>query len=284
MIVLMCKHLYMNHLLIKREGAGLFERNLLVYLIYFATSLTYPHTSFQRQRANWNVFCLFSPSVFKDIGIIDNVMKIESRSEYTRGELDRAGLKPSPFDQFALWFGQAMDAKVIEPNAMSLATAGADQRPLVRTVLLKSYDEHGFVFFTNLESRKARQIADNPNVSLLFPWLALERQVIVCGTAAKVSTAETLAYFITRPRGSQLGAWVSAQSSVITTRSLLEEKLGEIKRKFGEGKVPLPSFWGGFRVVPLEIEFWQGRASRLHDRFLYTRQSDGSWRIDRLAP
>jgi pyridoxamine 5'-phosphate oxidase len=211
-------------------------------------------------------------------------MKIEIRSEYTRGELDREHLKPSPFDQFSLWFQQATEAKVIEPNAMSLATTGADHRPLLRTVLLKSYDARGFVFFTNLESRKARQIAENANVSLLFPWLALERQVIICGVAEKVSTAETLAYFITRPRGSQLGAWVSAQSSIITTRSLLEQKWEEMKRKFGDGQVPLPSFWGGFRVVPREIEFWQGRPSRLHDRFLYTCQPDGSWNIDRLAP
>jgi pyridoxamine 5'-phosphate oxidase len=211
-------------------------------------------------------------------------MNIESRSEYTRGELDRACLKPSPFDQFALWFQQALDAKVVEPNAMSLATAGADHRPLVRTVLLKSYDLRGFVFFTNFESRKARQMADNPNVSLLFPWLALERQVIICGPVEKISTAETLAYFITRPRGSQLGAWVSAQSSVITTRSLLEQKWAEMKRKFGEGHVPLPSFWGGYRVVPLEFEFWQGRPNRLHDRFLYSLQPDASWTIARLAP
>jgi pyridoxamine 5'-phosphate oxidase len=219
-----------------------------------------------------------------DIRIIDNAMKIETRSEYTRAALDRASLKPSPFDQFALWFQEAMEAGMAEPNAMSLATAGADQRPLARTVLLKSYDERGFVFYTNFESRKARQMADNPNVSLLFPWLALERQVIICGAAEKVSTAETLAYFITRPRGSQLGAWVSAQSSVITTRSLLEQKWEEMKRKFGEGQVPLPSFWGGYRVVPREIEFWQGRPNRLHDRFLYTRQAGGSWNIARLAP
>lgn len=218
------------------------------------------------------------------IGGVDNVMKIETRSEYTRRALDRERLKPSAFDQFELWFRQAMEAGVIEPNAMSLATAGADLRPLTRTVLLKSYDQRGFVFFTNFESRKARQMAENPNVSLLFPWLALERQVIICGPAEKISTAESLAYFITRPRGSQLGAWVSAQSSVITTRSLLEQKWEEMKRKFGEGEVPLPTFWGGYRVVPREIEFWQGRPSRLHDRFLYTRRPDGSWDIARLAP
>jgi len=187
-------------------------------------------------------------------------------------------------EQFALWFQQAVNARVIEPNAMSLATAGADHRPLVRTVLLKSYDERGFVFFTNFQSRKARQMAENPNVSLLFPWLALERQVIVCGLVEKLSTAETLAYFITRPRGSQLGAWVSAQSSIISTRSLLEEKWEEMKRKFGDGEIPLPSFWGGYRVVPREIEFWQGRPNRLHDRFLYTLAPDASWNIARLAP
>ncbi|MDB6109667.1 MAG: Pyridoxamine 5-phosphate oxidase [Pedosphaera sp.] len=212
-------------------------------------------------------------------------MKIDlTRSEYTRGELRRADLKPSPFDQFAVWFEEACRGGVIEPNAMSLATAWADGRPLVRTVLMKSYDAHGFVFFTNLESRKARQIRENPNIALLFPWLALERQVIVTGKAERVSLAETLAYFLTRPRGSQLGAWVSQQSSVITTRKLLEAKLEEMERKFGEGEVPVPSWWGGFRVVPQEIEFWQGRASRLHDRFLYTRQPDDSWNIDRLAP
>jgi pyridoxamine 5'-phosphate oxidase len=211
-------------------------------------------------------------------------MKIESRSEYTRGELHEADLKPSPFDQFAVWFGQAAESGVLEHNAMSLATVGADGQPLVRTVLLKSYDERGFVFYTNLESRKARQIGENPNVSLLFPWLALERQVIIAGKAERVTTAETLAYFITRPRGSQLGAWVSAQSSVITTRKLLEMNWEEMKRKFGEGEVPLPSWWGGFRVVPREIEFWQGRPSRLHDRFLYSRQPDNSWSINRLAP
>jgi pyridoxamine 5'-phosphate oxidase len=211
-------------------------------------------------------------------------MTIETRSEYKRGALDRAELKPSPFEQFAVWFAQAIEANVVEPNAMSLATTGNDGRPLVRTVLLKSYDEHGFVFFTNLESRKARQMAENPQASALFPWLALERQVILCGQVEKVSLAETASYFATRPRGSQLGAWVSQQSSIITTRKLLEEKWEEMKRKFGEGLIPLPSWWGGYRVVPREIEFWQGRPSRLHDRFLYSRDAAGSWKIDRLAP
>ena len=212
-------------------------------------------------------------------------MKVElKRSEYDRGKLSRADLKPDPLAQFADWFDEACHSDVVEPNAMALATVGADHRPSVRTVLLKSYDERGFVFFTNLESRKARQIAENPNVSLLFSWLVMQRQVIISGAAERVSMGEALAYFVTRPRGSRLGAWVSAQSSVITSRKLLEMKLEEMKRKFAGGEVPLPSFWGGFRVVPREIEFWQGRASRLHDRFLYTRREDQSWGIDRLAP
>ena len=211
-------------------------------------------------------------------------MKIDQRSEYTRGELHRRDLKSSPFEQFSVWFEQARNSGIVEPNAMSLATAWCDGRPLVRTVLLKSYDERGFVFYTNLESRKSRQLRENPNVSLLFPWLALERQVIIVGKTERVSTAETLAYFATRPRGSQIGAWISEQSSVITRRTLLEMKWEEMKRKFADGEIPLPSWWGGYRVVPSEIEFWQGRASRLHDRFLYTRQPDATWKIDRLAP
>lgn len=212
-------------------------------------------------------------------------MQIEvQRSEYALGKMDEADLKASPFEQFAAWFEEACQAKVIEPNAMSLATSGSDNRPLMRTVLLKSYDKHGFVFYTNLESRKARQIKENPNACLLFPWLALQRQVIISGAVERISTAETLAYFITRPRGSQIGAWVSHQSSIVTSRSLLEMKWAEIQRKFSEGEVPLPSWWGGFRVVPREIEFWQGRVNRLHDRFLYTALEAGAWKIERLAP
>jgi pyridoxamine 5'-phosphate oxidase len=206
------------------------------------------------------------------------------RSDYDKGKLEREDLAGNPVEQFAVWFKQACETKVIEPNAMSLATVGADGQPLVRTVLLKSYDNHGFVFFTNLESRKARHIKENPNVSLLFPWLALQRQVIVNGRAERVSMAESVAYFLTRPRGSQLGAWISQQSSVVTSRQLLESKWAEMERKFAGVEVPLPSWWGGYRVVPANIEFWQGRANRLHDRFLYSKQPDGAWNIERLSP
>jgi pyridoxamine 5'-phosphate oxidase len=171
----------------------------------------------------------------------------------------------------------------MDPNAMTLSTADADNRPASRTVLLKYFDERGLVFFTNLESRKATHIAGNAHVALLFFWRELGRQVSIRGTAARIPTRETLRYFATRPRGSQIGAWVSAQSSIISTRSLLEAKFEELRQKFRDKEIPLPSFWGGYRVVPLEIEFWQGRDNRLHDRFLYTRQDD-DWRIDRLAP
>jgi pyridoxamine 5'-phosphate oxidase len=208
----------------------------------------------------------------------------QMRADYQRGELHRDMLKPDPVEQFALWFDEACRAGIVEPNAMSLATVDAQGRPSLRTVLAKQFDARGFVFFTNLESRKAREITANPQVALLFPWLALERQVILCGPAARISTAEALAYFVTRPVDSQLAAWASPQSRVLTSRKLLEMKWDEMKRKFADGRVPLPSFWGGFRVAPQTVEFWQGRPNRLHDRFEYTRQPDGTWKIERLAP
>lgn len=209
----------------------------------------------------------------------------DMRAEYTKGGLRREDLRPDPFDQFTVWFDQACQGNLTEPNALSLATAGNDGRPFVRTVLLKQYDARGFVFFTNLESKKARQIAENPQVCLLFAWLGLERQVIISGKAEKISTAETIAYFVTRPLGSQLAAWSSPQSSVITSRKILEMKWDEMKRKFSDGKVPLPSFWGGYRVKPVEFEFWQGRQNRLHDRFHYVLDpEDKTWAIERLAP
>ena len=178
----------------------------------------------------------------------------------------------------------AVAAGVLEPNAMTLATATCDGRPLVRTVLLKGLDERGFIFFTNLESRKARHIAENPRVSLLFPWLALERQVVVTGTAEKLSLAEAAKYVLTRPHESRLAAWASRQSAVIGSRKVLEMEWQRLKAKFAAGDVPLPSFWGGFRVRPETVEFWQGGAHRLHDRFQYTREESGSWLIERLAP
>ena len=205
------------------------------------------------------------------------------REEYTQAGLSRASLLSSPFEQFELWFRQAQQAQLAEPNAMSLATASDQAVPALRTVLLKYFDDNGFVFFTNYSSNKARDINVNPQVALMFPWVALERQVVIQGRAEKISSAESLRYFISRPPGSQLGAWVSHQSSVITGRKVLEMKLAQMQQKFRDGKIPLPDFWGGYRVVPEKIEFWQGRPSRLHDRFLYSRQA-GEWHIDRLAP
>jgi len=207
------------------------------------------------------------------------------REEYRKASLSREDLTDDPFEQFRTWVEQAQRAEVAEPNAMTLATADATGQPFTRTVLLKKFDARGLVFFTNFESRKAFQMADNPRVSLLFNWLPLERQVSVNGTAEKISSAESLAYFVTRPLGSRLGAWVSAQSKVIKSRSMLEAKWEEMKRKFGDGEVPLPSFWGGYRVTPASFEFWQGRQSRLHDRFLYQKTGDaGDWTVERLQP
>jgi pyridoxamine 5'-phosphate oxidase len=204
------------------------------------------------------------------------------RREYTRDGLRRADLDTDPVVQFRKWFGEAAAAELVEPNAMVLGTTDG-KRPSSRTVLLKAYDERGFVFFTNYESRKAREIASNGDVSLLFPWYPLERQVGILGRAERISAAESLAYFTSRPHGSRLGAWVSQQSSVVNSRKFLEMKWDEMKRKFADGEIPLPSFWGGIRVVPTEMEFWQGRENRLHDRFRYTRSGD-AWAIERLAP
>ena len=206
------------------------------------------------------------------------------RRAATGETLEREDLDNDPLRQFDDWMRQACDLDTPEPNAMSLATVDKNNRPSSRTVLLKYFDENGFVFFTNLSSNKATQIGDNENVALLFFWPDLGRQVSIRGCAEKVSSQEALRYFLTRPRGSQIGAWVSAQSSVISSRSLLEAKFAEIKQKFADKEVPIPSFWGGFRVVPQEIEFWQGRRNRLHDRFLYTRQSGDEWSVERLAP
>lgn len=206
------------------------------------------------------------------------------RRDYTKNGLDEATMPAEPLPLLEDWLKTAANGGVPEPNAMALATVDAEGRPFTRTVLLKQMDSLGLVFYTNYESRKAKHIECNPAVSLLFLWLDLERQVSVNGRAERVPTAESLRYFVTRPFGSRLGAWSSPQSRVITSRALLEAKLEEMKRKFRSGEVPLPSHWGGYRVVPESFEFWQGRQNRLHDRFLYTRGGDGAWTRNRLAP
>ena len=212
-------------------------------------------------------------------------MNVEAlRRSATGFALDREDLDDDPIVQFEDWFRYACETVPMDPNALVLSTVDSQMRPSSRTVLLKSFDEDGFVFYTNYESRKAAHIENNPNVSMLFFWSEAARQVKIRGRAEKLPTAESLKYFLSRPRGSQIGAWVSNQSSVITSRSLLEAKFQEIKQKFRDKEVPLPSFWGGYRVVPDQIEFWQGRRNRLHDRFQYTKQDDGSWTIERLAP
>lgn len=212
-------------------------------------------------------------------------MEIEEfRREYLLGGLNREDLSDDPIEQFEAWLAQSVAGGITDPTAMVLATVEAGGRPWQRMVLLKDFGHQGFVFYTNLESRKARAMAENPAVCLHFPWNVLERQVIIAGTVERLSLKEVGRYFLTRPRESQLAAWASAQSRPISARLVLEEKMQELRNKFGRGEVPLPSFWGGYRVVPSEIEFWQGGANRLHDRFLYTRLDKLDWSIERLSP
>lgn len=205
------------------------------------------------------------------------------RREYTQGGLRRKDLPEDPLALFELWLKQACEAQIPDPTAMCVATVDAQGRPSQRIVLLKHYDEKGFVFYTNLSSRKAQQIAQNNQVNLLFPWHFFDRQVMVSGKAERLSSIEVLKYFHSRPKDSQIAAWVSQQSSRISTRGVLESKFLELKQKFLQGEVPLPSFWGGFRVSIEEMEFWQGGVNRLHDRFVYQR-TENHWNIDRLAP
>ncbi|MGE4370618.1 MAG: pyridoxamine 5'-phosphate oxidase [Burkholderiaceae bacterium] len=204
------------------------------------------------------------------------------RQNYEKSELLESQAAGNPFDQFAAWFGQAVDAGQNEVNAMTLATATPAGVPSARIVLLKGFDERGFTFFTNYLSRKGQELLENPHASLLFFWSALERQVRLEGTIEKVAPDESDAYYHSRPLGSRLGAWVSEQSRP-TTREALEARVAEMTARFGDNP-PRPEHWGGYRLVPARIEFWQGRPSRLHDRLLYTRQPDGHWERTRLAP
>jgi pyridoxamine 5'-phosphate oxidase len=208
----------------------------------------------------------------------------EIRNEYQRGELRCCDLNPDPLAQFEHWMQEAVQAGAPEPTAMSLATLDAEGFPRVRMVLLKGLDARGFVFFTNLGSRKGNELAAHPQACLLFPWVVMERQVIVRGRVERVSCGEAVEYFASRPRGSQLAAWASPQSQVSPSREALETSYREIEERFTGQDVPLPPFWGGFRVQPDRIEFWQGRRSRLHDRFEYTLGPGGGWTLERLAP
>ncbi len=207
----------------------------------------------------------------------------DNRREYDYGKLTRESLLDNPFEQFKLWMDQALEAGIQDPTAMSVATVDSSGKPWQRMVLLKEFDQRGFVFYTNLGSRKAKDIEGNPQVSLHFPWLQLDRQVIVGGRAERLSTVDVMKYFLSRPKGSQLAAWASKQSSRINSRQALETQFAQVKEKFSKGEIPLPDFWGGFRVVPEEIEFWQGGEQRLHDRFSYGLD-DGDWDISRLSP
>jgi pyridoxamine 5'-phosphate oxidase len=206
------------------------------------------------------------------------------RKEYMLHGLSEADLAPDPFAQFQAWFDTALAAGLPEPNAMTLATATPDGRPSARMVLIKGVDSRGFVFYTNYESRKGRELEANPWAALVFYWPELERQIRIEGRVERVAAEESDAYFASRPLGSRLGAWASPQSQVIPGRDVLEARLRDLEARFASGDVPRPPHWGGYRVVPEAVEFWQGRPSRLHDRLRYTRQADGRWAIERLAP
>jgi pyridoxamine 5'-phosphate oxidase len=206
------------------------------------------------------------------------------RTDYAREGLRESDLDPSPIAQLEKWLNEAIAAEHPEPTAMMLATASPEGEPAARVVLLKGLGAGGLVFFTNYESDKGRQLADNPRASAVFFWVLLERQARVSGTVSRVAREETEAYFRSRPRESQLGTWASAQSSVLEGREALETRLAEVRARFGDGEVPCPPMWGGYRLVPDRLEFWQGRPSRLHDRLRYTRKGEASWLVERLSP
>jgi pyridoxamine 5'-phosphate oxidase len=206
------------------------------------------------------------------------------RQQFMSQGLRQSELAADPYHQFESWYQTTMDSDLPEPTAMALATVDAEGQPWQRMVLLKTFDENCFVFFTNYSSRKAGHIGNNARVSLLFPWHPMARQVKVTGRAEKISTAESLKYFASRPRGSQLGAWASRQSNVIKSRAVLDMMFEQIKNKFSDGEIPLPDFWGGYRIKPETVEFWQARDNRLHDCFFYQQDETGQWRISRLEP
>lgn len=206
------------------------------------------------------------------------------RKEYKQAALTEQDVDHNPFNQFQRWWNDALSASIDEVNAMTLSTASADGVPAARIVLLKGYDDNGFVFFTNYESFKGKQLAENPRASLLFFWKELERQVRITGITEKISQEDSDAYYNSRPEGSRIGAWASPQSQVIANREWLEERVVAVEKEFTEKPILRPSFWGGYRVKPVTIEFWQGRASRLHDRIQYSLQPGGNWIIERLAP
>lgn len=212
--------------------------------------------------------------------IIENL-----REDYRAKSLNRSEILEDPIQQFGIWFQEALDSEIKEPNAMTLATSTRDGIPSARIVLLKGFDEKGFVFYTNYESQKGRELLDNPQAALVFSWLDLQRQIRINGKVVKLSSELSERYFQSRPKGSQIGAWVSPQSEVIKNRNVLEEKKQLLEKQYADvDKLPRPESWGGFVVIPRSIEFWQGRSSRLHDRMAYTLDTEGRWRIDRLAP
>lgn len=206
------------------------------------------------------------------------------RKDYTLKDLNEEEIDPNPFIQFKIWFNQSVAAQLPEPNAMTLATCTPDGKPSARMVLLKDIDEQGFVLFTNYKSQKGQEISVNPHAALVFWWAELERQVRIVGTVEKISSAQSDSYFEVRPPFSRLGAWASNQSEVIANRDVLEAQLIEFQRQYENQEVPRPPHWGGFRVIPQEIEFWQGRSSRLHDRLRYALIDNGNWKIERLSP
>jgi pyridoxamine 5'-phosphate oxidase len=213
---------------------------------------------------------------------VDHIARL--RKEYVRAGLTEAGAEPDPIEQFRLWFDETLAANLHEPNAMILATATPDGRPSARVVLLKGFDERGFVFYTNYEGRKGRELDANPGCALVFYWGELERQVRVEGRAARVPDEESDAYYASRPRGSRIGAWASEQSRLVESRDVLEERIRGLEAEYEGRDVPRPPFWGGYRVEPEIVEFWQGRENRMHDRLAYRRTGDGGWHRERLQP